>query len=276
MLAAVTVVFVVSFSSVSAAAGYARWRPPGPGDVRGPCPALNSLANHGILPHNGKQMTYPTLLKGILEGLNVGFDLTLVAGTGGMIGAKNPLQLYFNLDDLANHDLFAEHDASLSRSDIFFGDNNSFNETIWQSVLEYFRHDETVSFKAAAEARLNRIKTERARNPDFTFNAKDVVISYTETAQYLSVFGDPVTGHPNVDWIRIFFEQERLPYDEGWKRPTIQTNAVTLAPLIAKLMVAGGQIVPEVAWMVENILLKILTGQPIEGLIGRLPLINKA
>ncbi|KMW67538.1 hypothetical protein BDDG_12174 [Blastomyces dermatitidis ATCC 18188] len=244
-MAAVTVASVVSFSSVYAAADYARWRPPGPGDVRGPCPALNSLANHGILPHNGKRMTYPTLLEGISEGLNVGFDLTLVAGTGGMIGAKNPLQLYFNLDDLANHDLFAEHDASLSRSDIFFGDNNSFNETIWQSVLDYFRHDETVSFLAAAKARLNRIKTERVRNPDFTFNAKDVVISYTETAQYLSVFGNPDTGHPQVDWIRIFFEQERLPYDEGWERPSKQTNAVTLAPLVAKLMVAGGQIVPE-------------------------------
>ncbi|EDN02765.1 predicted protein [Histoplasma mississippiense (nom. inval.)] len=91
--------------------------------VRGPCPALNSLANHGILPRNGKRMTYPTLLKGILEGLNVGFDLTLVAGTGGMIGAKNPLQLYFNLDDLANHDFF--------------------NATIWQSVLDYFIDDRT-------------------------------------------------------------------------------------------------------------------------------------
>lgn len=27
--------------------------PPGPGDVRGPCPGLNALSNHGYLPHNG-------------------------------------------------------------------------------------------------------------------------------------------------------------------------------------------------------------------------------
>lgn len=27
--------------------------PPGPGDIRGPCPGLNSLANHNYLPHNG-------------------------------------------------------------------------------------------------------------------------------------------------------------------------------------------------------------------------------
>lgn len=27
--------------------------PPGPGDLRGPCPGLNALANHNYLPHNG-------------------------------------------------------------------------------------------------------------------------------------------------------------------------------------------------------------------------------
>lgn len=26
---------------------------PGPNDLRGPCPGLNALANHGYLPHNG-------------------------------------------------------------------------------------------------------------------------------------------------------------------------------------------------------------------------------
>ncbi|OAX83560.1 hypothetical protein ACJ72_02072 [Emergomyces africanus] len=275
MLAAVVVLVLQHISLVTAEVDYKQWHAPGPDDVRGPCPALNSLANHGILPHNGKRMTYPTLLKGILEGLNVGFDLTLVAGTGGMLGAKNPLNLYFNLDDLSNHDLFAEHDASLSRSDLFFGDNNSFNETIWKSVLDYFKDEKAgISFTAAARARLHRIKTESERNPDFTFNAKDLVISYTETAQYLSVFGDPVTGYPPVDWIKIFFEQERLPYNEGWRRPRIQTNAVTLVPLIVRLMAAGGEILPEGLRMVENTLTKILTGQPIEGLIGRLPFIQ--
>lgn len=27
--------------------------PPGPGDIRGPCPGLNALANHNYIPHNG-------------------------------------------------------------------------------------------------------------------------------------------------------------------------------------------------------------------------------
>lgn len=63
-------------------------------------------------------------------------------------------------------------------------------------------------------------------------------------------------------------EQERLPYNEGWRRPNIQTNAVTLVPLIVKLMAAGGEILPEALRMAENTLTKILKGQPIEGMIG--------
>jgi hypothetical protein len=29
------------------------WVAPGPNDIRGPCPGLNALANHGYFPHNG-------------------------------------------------------------------------------------------------------------------------------------------------------------------------------------------------------------------------------
>lgn len=27
------------------------WKAPGPNDIRGPCPGLNALANHGYFPH---------------------------------------------------------------------------------------------------------------------------------------------------------------------------------------------------------------------------------
>ncbi|KAJ3559844.1 heme-thiolate peroxidase [Leucocoprinus birnbaumii] len=29
------------------------YRRPGPNDMRGPCPGLNTLANHGYIPHSG-------------------------------------------------------------------------------------------------------------------------------------------------------------------------------------------------------------------------------
>lgn len=33
--------------------GTHKWVAPGPGDIRGPCPGLNALANHGYFPHSG-------------------------------------------------------------------------------------------------------------------------------------------------------------------------------------------------------------------------------
>ena len=33
--------------------GQHAWAPPGPNDIRGPCPGLNALANHGYFPRNG-------------------------------------------------------------------------------------------------------------------------------------------------------------------------------------------------------------------------------
>ena len=33
--------------------GVHKWVAPGPNDIRGPCPGLNALANHGYFPHSG-------------------------------------------------------------------------------------------------------------------------------------------------------------------------------------------------------------------------------
>lgn len=33
--------------------------PPGAGDLRGPCPGLNALSNHGYLPRDGKRLWLP-------------------------------------------------------------------------------------------------------------------------------------------------------------------------------------------------------------------------
>lgn len=150
-------------------------------------------------------MDIPTLIKGIGEGLNVGIDLTIPVGTVAILSSDNKLGLSFDLDDLNKHDELIEHDASLSRDDYHFGDNHSFDETAWQSVLDYFEDAERVNITAAAKARYNRVKIESERNPEFTYSAKNMIISYTETAQYLSVFGNPVTGDPPVEWVRTFF-----------------------------------------------------------------------
>jgi hypothetical protein len=46
---------------------------PGPNDLRGPCPALNTLANHGYIPRNGS-CTVEEIHHGVMEGFNVEHD----------------------------------------------------------------------------------------------------------------------------------------------------------------------------------------------------------
>lgn len=121
------------------------------------------------------------------------------------MSSDNILGLSFDLNELSKHEKMIEHDGSLSRGDAYFGDNHSFNNTIWQTVLDYFEDSDTVSFEAAAKARYNRIKVESERNPEFTYSAKDLILSYGETALYLSALGDPITGNPPVEWVKTFF-----------------------------------------------------------------------
>lgn len=40
---------------------------PGPGDIRGPCPGLNALANHNYIPHNGVP-TFAQAIAGTTKG----------------------------------------------------------------------------------------------------------------------------------------------------------------------------------------------------------------
>lgn len=45
--------------------------------VRGPCPMMNTLANHGFIPHDGRNITKANAIKGLGDSLN--FDASLAS-----------------------------------------------------------------------------------------------------------------------------------------------------------------------------------------------------
>ncbi|KAF5353621.1 hypothetical protein D9758_013786 [Tetrapyrgos nigripes] len=90
--------------------GHHGFQAPGPNDARGPCPGLNTLANHGYLPRNGTNITIPIVLQAVLDGFNVGPDVVTLAAKGVLIAAETPD--FFNLTEIALHETF-EHDISL-------------------------------------------------------------------------------------------------------------------------------------------------------------------
>lgn len=112
---------------------------------------------------------------------------------------------------------------------------------MWISVAQHFVGSETISIETAAKARRERVKAARwADGPAFAMSAADQRASVIETCLYLRVFGEGTEGRARREWVRVLFgmcfhagcgrgdvcadrrrllaEQERLPFDEGFRR----------------------------------------------------------
>ncbi|KAJ3943672.1 uncharacterized protein N0V96_006602 [Colletotrichum fioriniae] len=186
---------------------------------RAPCPLLNSLANHGYLPRNGQNISVDALIEGMHAGLNLREDAKLffrVQGNKALEASSTGNKDTFHLNDLNKHDLI-EHDASLSRADIYFGDNWSFNQTIFDETKSYWP-SETISISDAAKALVARQKSAEKINPEYKLPLDGYTNSLGQTAMYLGLFGDYDDGNANRAWVECFFENERLPFELGWQR----------------------------------------------------------
>lgn len=129
------------------------WHPPVSGDVRSPCPALNSLANHGFIPRNGKNLEVRVLVQAMGEALNVSTEVATTVANAGLRTSSDPSSGKFNLDDLSKHGII-EHDGSLSRKDVSVnGDNHSFCPEIFNEFLSHFDDSNAITVPAAAAAR---------------------------------------------------------------------------------------------------------------------------
>jgi hypothetical protein len=194
--------------------------------VRSPCPGLNALANHNFIHHDGKNMTLPHLLKGLSAGFNMAPDFTVLIGGLGLLSSPDPLGLSFDLDDLDQHNFPIEHDASLSRQDAYFGNDWAFDGNIWNQTVSFFASSGKTALLSAAQALANRTADSEAKNPQFTYGFREFVQRYGEMAIAIQTMGgDATTGVARLDWLRILFEEEKLPVALGW-RPRVEPISV--------------------------------------------------
>jgi len=124
------------------------YTPPGPNDIRGPCPGLNAAANHNFLSHDGIT-NFQELVDAQQNVYNVGYDLAVLLAVLGIEAGGDVLsgRLSIGCDatsrtatlpilgtqpGLDGHNKF-EADSSLTRNDFFLadGDNYSFNGTLF-------------------------------------------------------------------------------------------------------------------------------------------------
>ncbi|KAK9423228.1 putative Heme haloperoxidase family profile domain-containing protein [Seiridium unicorne] len=187
-----------------------QWQPASTTDSRSPCPGLNALAKHGFLPHDGKNIDAATFRYAMNAGFNfephILDDVIEAALTSNISTTGNASRIH--LADLAAHNVI-EFDGSLWRNDFYFGDDLQFDPKIWGTLarnldLYNLRSDKYVRTEVAAKTRAAQVIDAKAVNPNFTDSG----------------LSSPDIGAPK-EWVRPFFEEERIPYCEGFQMPEI-------------------------------------------------------
>lgn len=114
-------------------------------DSRSPCPGLNALANHGLLPRNGKDIDLANLVQGAYLGFSLAEAATLLVGSVGLKASTTLTpNITFNLKDLNHHEII-EHDGSMTRDDIYFGNSLDFSQEAYERTLANWGDTEIIS-----------------------------------------------------------------------------------------------------------------------------------
>ena len=189
--------------------------PAGANDIRGPCPGLNTAANHNFLSHDGIT-TFNELVDAQQNLYNVGYDLAVLLAALGLTLTDGDLvteKLSIGCDattrtsvsplvtgsepGLDGHNKF-EADTSLTRDDYFLGngDNFSFNSTLFGMMTSTCNSN--YNLQNLATYRLQRCKDpHRHTSCPFT-----VLLVMSRTAAASETVPDSVSTHLDCDYSR--------------------------------------------------------------------------
>ncbi|KAJ7119721.1 Chloroperoxidase [Mycena epipterygia] len=217
---------VVPHGTPGAGGKWPEYVPPKEGDSRCACPALNAMANHGILPHDGRNIKFTEMTDKIRKAFNFGYTFCLFVPTY----AANMLERNYNTDtcDLADISLHngIEHDASLTRQDTNFEPDQGkpYLPFITELLAEATGKDKDGKLILTA-ADLSRYSGKRraegrASNPEFTLDTVHKVFGSSNSSTLLTIFGGRVAD------LEPFLMEERIP--EGWESRVLSRMGLTL------------------------------------------------
>lgn len=205
------------------------YQPPGPNDQRGPCPGLNTLANHGYLPRNGLVTPYE-LMRGVWEGYSMSPELASLLVFSAFVMKGNLWTQKLSLGGgtllspggvgISDHG-FLEGDASVTRGDKVVGDQVHLNVTRlekFKAEIAQFGDNGDITPEVCAASRERAYQDSRAENPSFDFNPLRMLVAYAESGFAMEVFrgAHRRCTAETIDW---FFAKERFP--PGWKRRNV-------------------------------------------------------
>ncbi|EME39570.1 hypothetical protein DOTSEDRAFT_159937 [Dothistroma septosporum NZE10] len=222
MSLALTQVFqsVLGFAAVNRLAWismYNDWRPADPEDSRGPCPMLNTFANHGMLPRDGRNITIEDVQYAMGKGLNYGEEIIKVTFEAAITTNPIPNSTWFDLWHLGRPHLL-EHDASLSRRDSYLANASIFDQHTFDETKSFWK-GETLDKMMLTNSKIGRQLASRVSNPTYTFTEKIAGVSTGELSSLVLTLGNQESITVSRNFVEYFFENERLPISLGWTPP---------------------------------------------------------
>jgi len=189
-----------------------KFLPAKPGDSRAPCPALNALANHGYLPHDGRDISLLQLTQALRDVYNLSLPFALFLSLIGILLCGHG---FFRLDlhGLAAHDRI-EHNASLAHADAAPGEHFApipVNPNMLRTFLSYAALSKGMYLEDFMQARVDR--EDQLEKPIDGLHAQ---IGQGEVATAWLVMRDD-SGKIPLDRLKQWWGEERLP--DNWTKP---------------------------------------------------------
>ncbi|GKT92668.1 deoxyribonuclease-related protein [Colletotrichum tofieldiae] len=202
---------------------------------------MNTLCNHGFVPHDGRNITLDKLTKGLMDALNIAEFRAINIFEAGLITNPIPNATFFDMQMLHAHNVI-EHDGSLSRRDAIFDTTNRFDEETFNNFVSYFGSEHAINTSMIANARARQALDRSWINPTFSITQDQVPVIVGENAMLLAIFGHPENPVANRSFLEYFFRNERLPVEIGWV-PVDTPIDVQLAEIVRDII---GQSPPDV------------------------------
>lgn len=204
---------------------------------RAPCPCLNTLANHGYFPRDGKNLTPALVKRVIVQVFNLQESLAE--------SLTNALPPVFTLADLGVHN-FIEHDASMVHDDEYFKlDPSLVNTTLADDLFSRAGKDQLLTKRIVAHFRADRETQCAKTDPEYDFGFKRQASAYAEAAAFLLAMGDYEREVISVADARSFLVDEKFP--SGWKKSESVITTTTALYVAAQI-----KFLASLPWLVET------------------------
>lgn len=197
---------------------------PAEGDLRSVCPALNTLANHGYLPRDGKNISFKVLSHALQAGYGISSFFANFLVLGSYILLHQSPRTPINLRDVGKHGGI-EHNASLVHDDDIDGSFDApaqvnpdlleklISKSYTPPSLVSHEKDDSIYLDDIAWARVHREKdsSEAAGKPVDPLHAE---IARGEMAMVFNIFGKGKEKKLNAHDFRVWLDENRFP--PGW------------------------------------------------------------